>query len=146
MSQQTVMVRNFLHELRGTGGLHKCHSKHSPTSRLLWRRHRQWDFSILSTRFFLSPFPCSLEQLREGFVGIPLKWLLEKPKIWAEGLCLHLRIVIGIHPASLPWSSVGHMSLSAEQAHGAKQLSCNNFHYTRKPQVYSLESFPRWQN
>lgn len=41
------MVRNFLHKLCGTGSLHECHSKHSPTSRLLWTRHRQWGFSIL---------------------------------------------------------------------------------------------------
>lgn len=56
-SLQTVTVRNFLRELRGTGSLYECHSKHPPTSRLLWRRHRQWDFSILLTSVFLSPIP-----------------------------------------------------------------------------------------
>lgn len=63
MSLQTVTVRNFLHKLRGTGSLYECHSKHPPTSRLLWKRHKQWDFSILLTRFFFSLVP--------SFSGMP---------------------------------------------------------------------------
>lgn len=51
------MLRNFLRGLRDTGSLYERHSKHPPASQIFWRRHRQWDFSILLTRFFLLPVP-----------------------------------------------------------------------------------------
>lgn len=66
MSLKTVTVRNFLRELRGTGSLYECHSKHPPTSRSPWRGHRQWDFSILLAKFLLSSIPSSSEALQSG--------------------------------------------------------------------------------
>lgn len=149
MSPKTVTVRNFLRELRGTGSLSECHSKHPPTSRSPWRGHRQWDFSILLTKFFLSPIPSSSETLQSVIYwntcglsarGAQNLWCWGVPA--AESCHTWLPNIsaleaMGVHG---PFCSMGPRCQAA-------LLSVMAFLHSRhrKPQICSLESSPKWQ-
>lgn len=143
MSLKTVTVRNFLRELRGTGSLYECHSKHPPTSRSLWRGHRQWDFSILLTKFFLSRIPSSSETLQSGIYwntcGLSARG---DQNLW----CL------GVPAVELPYLAAQHLCHRGAWTilHNGSRMSSSSFVMAflhsqhRKPQIHSLKSSIKW--